>query len=1566
MEVQWQLNRPKSPASFGSRSFISRTLKGHYGSEQSLEDSKGPLGLTTLYAPDNATVADLIFVHGLGGGSRSTWTKSTETGSFWPQEWLPRDPGFQSTRIHTFGYNSDWDKESILNIHDFAKSLLGSIQDCPTIPRASESSLILIGHSMGGLVIKKAFILARQFQEFESIARRAKAIFFLATPHRGADLAQLLSKILQVTSGARPFVNDLHRNSLATQSINDEFPQHCQDLQLYSFYETVPMSFAMSKSLVVDKDLATLGYRNERTGYLNANHRDVCKYATVSDPNYITVRNALASVISDLRSSSLSSRTILDTEQRRLLDGLLGATDTSEDDLMIMTQRRMRGSCRWLLLKESFQAWREASNTGVYWLSAKPAAGKSVLSGYVIERIREHGSHCIFYFFRYDDQAKSTISNFLLSIAWQLAVLHPEILKVLLAICEKEGQLNKMDYRTIWRKLFLEGILKARLSHPQFLVVDAVDECKHHSELVPFLMKIAELSDVRIFVTSRNRYEWYRQSMQIRAKVTSEEISADDTKMDITKFLDANMEHLPLVEEQARQDMVAQILLKSAGCFLWVSLVLRELKQVHTAAEIQQVLEDIPSDMDDLYSRILDSMSQAPHGKKLAQAILTWTVCAARPLTTLELFHALQIDIQDSIDSVEKSIASVCGQLVYVDPQSRVQMVHLTARDFLLRVSFESEFAIEKKAGHKRLAMACLDYLNSDEMKAPRHRKLSASHISEIRCPFLTYAANSLFEHVLHVSSEDDDLLFELAKFLGSSNVLSWIEYLAQTSNLNRLIRTGRAIRNFLQRRSKHMNPLGKHVATLDAWATDLVRLVTKFGNILADSPSSIYNLIPPFCPSETAPRKQFGATSRGLAVLGLSAKAWDDCLSTLAYQRETASAVACSDRHFVVGMSSGKIAVYNEMTCQEVQTLRQQGPVRLLHFDSNGDLLISCGVKAVHIWDVNAWRQIWKFDVPKQCMALALADENRLLLGALRNNCLMIWDLTTGKLSDTEDWTHDLGGLNAHGFRSPTFAAFCVEQSFMAIIYRGQDIVLWDIESGEIYETYTKEGGSTVGERERRGAIVTVISAVFSDAPGATLLAAAYTDGDLVLFDTSEGIVKGAVLANAQTLAGSPDGRTLASGDSNGMIQIFDFETLKILYRIHSEDYGIRSLAFSTNGHHLLDIRGARCRVWDPAVLFRQDMDDEQSDTVSISTAPQEVSLRPSEDPNLITALTCYESGDAFFVGKEDGTVWLYDTKTGFQKQKLFSHAEGVAVTSVCFDEESQMLSSTDSSSRVVCHRLTRKTNTWEVTPACFDHRAGETIDQLLSNCGHTRLLVCSPKTDALYAFQETGAWLEHVVTWENRGPYRWGRHPSNRDQMILITGSTLHLYEWKTLCKLTGPDGIVLDSPLLQNHAILSMTHNFNGKLFGTTFADSLGMNAKPKLLLWNSSDVDITHQRATPVPNSQSIADRIEYLIGAYGQRLVFLHSDGWICSTDTTTFQILRHFFIPSDWLSTSGPLMIDVTRNGDVIFVKQHEVAVIKRGLDISDTGSSTSAGKRPSLALGRGRRLASPSQSRSR
>lgn len=111
----------------------SKSVSWRKTSDVGLEEQNGPLGLTTVYMPLQDTVAHVIFVHGLGGGSRKTWIKNADPSLFWLKEWLPQDTDFRDVTIHTFGYDSSWTKGSVLDVSDFAKSLLEWIVDCPEI-----------------------------------------------------------------------------------------------------------------------------------------------------------------------------------------------------------------------------------------------------------------------------------------------------------------------------------------------------------------------------------------------------------------------------------------------------------------------------------------------------------------------------------------------------------------------------------------------------------------------------------------------------------------------------------------------------------------------------------------------------------------------------------------------------------------------------------------------------------------------------------------------------------------------------------------------------------------------------------------------------------------------------------------------------------------------------------------------------------------------------------------------------------------------------------------------------------------------------------------------------------------------------------------------------------------------------------------------------------------------------------------------------------------------------------------------------------------------------------------
>jgi hypothetical protein len=82
--------------------------------------------LNVIHVPDNPHTIDVIFIHGLGGTSKQTWSKNKDPSLFWPKEWLPLEPDISSARILSFGYNAHFAApgKNILNISDFARELL--------------------------------------------------------------------------------------------------------------------------------------------------------------------------------------------------------------------------------------------------------------------------------------------------------------------------------------------------------------------------------------------------------------------------------------------------------------------------------------------------------------------------------------------------------------------------------------------------------------------------------------------------------------------------------------------------------------------------------------------------------------------------------------------------------------------------------------------------------------------------------------------------------------------------------------------------------------------------------------------------------------------------------------------------------------------------------------------------------------------------------------------------------------------------------------------------------------------------------------------------------------------------------------------------------------------------------------------------------------------------------------------------------------------------------------------------------------------------------------------------
>lgn len=187
-------------------------------------------------------------------------------------------------------------------------------------------------------------------------------------------------------------------------------------------------------------------------------------------------------------------------------------------------------------------------------------------------------------------------------------------------------------------------------------------------------------------------------------------------------------------------------------------------------------------------------------------------------------------------------------------------------------------------------------------------------------------------------------------------------------------------------------DPPEDDVAIIQQWANDLIRVAAKFGSNLLQDPTSIYRLVPPFCPR----RSMIGITystaiSAAMSVRGLSFDHWDDCLATVSSRGDrTISKVLAAHEHFLtLTRSTGTVVIWNAETCEEERNLQHREYVSHMVSNRSGTVMATAGVDTYRIWDISTGKELHKLPVSQEAatVAIALADDDaELVIG--RDDC--------------------------------------------------------------------------------------------------------------------------------------------------------------------------------------------------------------------------------------------------------------------------------------------------------------------------------------------------------------------------------------------------------------------------------------------------------------------------------------------------------------------------------------------------------------------------------------------------
>ena len=197
---------------------------------------------------------------------------------------------------------------------------------------------------------------------------------------------------------------------------------------------------------------------------------------------------------------------------------------------------------------------------------------------------------------------------------------------------------------------------------------------------------------------------------------------------------------------------------------------------------LRSALKSLPKETNATYDEAMQRIrNQDEEEANLAFRALMWIIFALRPLTVLELRHALAIEVdQKNVDLEalveEEILISICAGLVTLDQKSGIiRLVHYTTQEYFEVKGFEFFPNV-----HQEISTTCLSYLSSDcfivcifpagydDLWWREKKKIRNELLTEY--PFYAYAAANWGHHARRVKFYENQTL---TKFLSDSQKTS-------------------------------------------------------------------------------------------------------------------------------------------------------------------------------------------------------------------------------------------------------------------------------------------------------------------------------------------------------------------------------------------------------------------------------------------------------------------------------------------------------------------------------------------------------------------------------------------------------------------------------------------------------------------------------------------------------------------------------------------------------------------------------------------------------------------------
>ncbi|KAJ8107861.1 hypothetical protein OPT61_g8575 [Boeremia exigua] len=295
----------------------------------------------------------------------------------------------------------------------------------------------------------------------------------------------------------------------------------------------------------------------------------------------------------------------------------------------------------------NFVDWLQSDTKPLYWVTGKPGAGKSTLMRFIVDhpttsRIlhRWQGIKQLlkisFFFWNSGTEMQMSYRGLVRSLLYQILVQLPEMIpttfphRVLDSILFKRFLSKQQDWTWTWDELMIALrtlIRDCTQDYKIMMFIDGLDEFNGKSSAIIEFIRELLVPGVKICASSQ--------------KLTSQ---------DIEHFVSSQLRLTPAFKDYEEsqpgvlQQIVQNVCQKSEGVFLWVRLatnsLLEGLQDGQSLSTLQVRLDDLPSDLEDLFDKILVGLD--PQHSEQSSQLFQIHRNSLQPLTLLDMCFAAE------------------------------------------------------------------------------------------------------------------------------------------------------------------------------------------------------------------------------------------------------------------------------------------------------------------------------------------------------------------------------------------------------------------------------------------------------------------------------------------------------------------------------------------------------------------------------------------------------------------------------------------------------------------------------------------------------------------------------------------------------------------------------------------------------------------------------------------------------------------------------------------------------------------------------------------------------------